>query len=352
MVSKRILLKRLSPYKSQQKMLVFDQSTGDIIQSILEAHERYKDEYKKIGSFFRGDDAEETGRNIFNFIKKNVPYVIESEDRQLVKSPAAILHTQADCKCYSLFIGGVAEALKIPFCYRFASYKQNEKRPGHVFIVFYPGTNNEIWVDPVLSYFNYKKRYNFAIDKKPRKMAIYSISGIGATKAEKKQKRKAVLKKITKKIGKGAKGVLKVAAAPARNAFLGLVRLNVHGLATKVMKVWAKNPSKLTNFWNGIGGQINKLLQTAKKGATKKRILGIEEPQMIGFAIPAALTAAAPILAKFASLLKSIGIDPQELVDVAKIAIKKKADEVLISQEEPIIKKDQEFQTEAIESFG
>jgi len=352
MVSKNRLLNVLSPYNSQKRLLVAEQSTGDIIQSILEAHEKYKNEYKKIGYFFRGDDNEETGKNIFDFIKKNVPYVIESEDRQLVKSPAAILHTQADCKCYSLFIGGIAQALNIPFCFRFASYKPNQKNPGHVFIVFHPGTSNEIWVDPVLNYFDYKKQYCYAIDKKPRKMAIYSISGIGATKATKKEKKKVILKKITKGLGKGTKGVLKVAAAPARNAFLGLVRLNVSGLATKIMKVWAKNPSKLTNFWNGIGGQINKLLDTAKKGASKKRILGFEEGGMIGFAIPAALTAASPILAKFAALLKSVGINPEDLVDVAKMAIKKKAEEVLIKQEAPVIKQEQEYQNQAVESFG
>lgn len=349
MVSKKRLLKVLSPYHNQQKLLVADQSTSDIIQNILEAHEKYKGEYKKIGSFFRGDDYEETGRNIFNFIKKNVPYVIESEDKQLVKSPAAILHTQADCKCYSLFIGGVADALNIPFCYRFASYKPNQKRPGHVFIVFHPGTSNEVWVDPVLDYFNYKKQYCYSIDKKPRKMAIYSISGIGATPTNKK---KVVLKKITNKLGKGAKGVLKVAASPARNAFLGLVRLNVSGLATKIMKVWAKNPSKLTNFWNGIGGEINKLLQTAKKGASKKRIMGMDNVSMIGFAIPTALVTAAPILAKFANLLKSIGINPEDLVDVAKIAISKKAEQTLIKQELPVIKQEQEYKTEAVETFG
>lgn len=347
MVSKRILLNRLSPYKNQQKMLVFDQSTGDIIQSILEAHEKYKDEYKKIGSFFRGDDVEDTGRNIFNFIKKNVPYVIESEDRQLVKSPAAILHTQADCKCYSLFIGGLADALNIPFCYRFASYKQNEKRPGHVFIVFYPGTSNEIWVDPVLSYFNYKKQYNYAIDKKPRKMSIYSISGIGAT-ATKKQKKKVILKKITKTLGKGVKGIVKVAAAPARNAFLFLVKLNVHGLATNINKVWAKNPSHLTNFWNGIGGQINKLLSAAQKGSKKKRILGIG----VVDPITDSLVASAPIIAKFVKLLKQVGIDPKELVDIAKTALQKKAEQVLIKQEGPVVKQQQQYQTEAAESFG
>ena len=69
-------------------------------------------------------------------------------------------------------------------------------------------------------------------------------------------------------------------------------------------------------------------------------------------AIPAALTAAAPILAKFSKFLKSIGIDPEDLIDVAKIALKKKVEDVLINQEEPIINKEQKYQNQAVESFG
>ena len=44
--------------------------------------------------------------------------------------------------------------------------------------------------------------------------------------------------------------------------------------------------------------------------------------------------------------------DPEDLIDVAKIALKKKVEDVLINQEEPIINKEQKYQNQAVESFG
>lgn len=334
MISRQFLLNRIgSTYAGRKDLLVYDQSTGDIIQAILDADQKYSDQYKNISSYFKGYNDEETGRKIFDFLKRHIKYIVESEDQQLVKSPAAILHTGvSDCKCYSLFGSGILKQLGVNYCFRFASYRSNDKNPGHVFIVINPGTNNEIWLDPVLSYYNYKKAYCYKIDKKPRKMAIYQISGIGAS-AEKKARRKARRKAFGQKLKKGVKGVLKVAAAPARNAFLGLVALNVHGLGTKVMQLYAKDLDKLKNFWGSAGGQINKLLAAAQKGSKKKRILGTDpNPNIIGVAIPTLLTTASPIIVAFAKMLKSAGIDPKELVQVGKMALNKKAQELISEQ--------------------
>jgi hypothetical protein len=40
------------------------------------------------------------------------------------------------------------------------------KLPHHVFVVVNPSTNNEIWIDPVVKAFDYKKQYFYKIDKK------------------------------------------------------------------------------------------------------------------------------------------------------------------------------------------
>ena len=341
-MNRKFLLSKLSGlYNGKKQMLVYDQNTGDIIQCILNEHEKYKDQYKKISSYFKGFSVEQTGKNIFDFLKNNIRYIIESEDQQLVKSPAAILHTaKSDCKCYSLFGAGVCRELGIPYCFRFASYRSHDKNPGHVFVVIYPGTDKEIWLDPVLSNYNYKKAYNYKIDKKAKNMAVYSISGIGKVK-----------KKITKfgaKLKKGLKGVIKVAAAPARNAFLALVALNVHGLGTSVMRIYKKAPDKLKNFWGSAGGQINKLVAAAQKGSRKKRILGTDpNPNIIGAAIPALLASAAPFLAKITKVLKELGINPKELVDVAKMAVNKKAQELISTQTEEAEQTEEEYQSEA-----
>lgn len=352
------LMGRLAPFQNKREMLAADQSTGDIIAAILEAHRRHAKDYSKISSFFTAGSKKETARKIFNFLKKNVRYVIEPGSKQTVKSPAAILATgYGDCKHYSLFAGGVLQNLGIPFAYRFASYKVFDKQPQHVFVVVNPGTSNEIWIDPVVGDFNYKKPYTYATD---RKMALYSISGIGATAQQKaalkaaKAAKKAAPTKAAKQaaqttvlaarkaaerttgqvLKKGAKVVLKVAAAPVRNSFLLLVTINFAGLANKLAAAWQKAPSKLQNFWESAGGQINALKKAWEKGSTKKRIFGYA----IGVApaAPAAAAAtAAPLLVKVADFFNKIGIDPAELVQLGKDAINERAQQLAKKTLEP-----------------
>lgn len=191
-------------------------------------------------------------------------------------------------------------------------------------------------------------------------MAVYSISGIGATKRKKKgsifKRAAAAYKKAgkgyLKVLKKGAKGLIKVAATPARNAFLELMKLNVRGMATKALKVYQNNPDKLKNFWGSIGGQYDKLVKAIMKGSKRKRILGVYEPA-IGFADPATLlVTAAPIVAAFVKILKSAGVDPKELTDVAKIAVNKKAQELLANQTEEVEETEQKYQEEADQTFN
>jgi len=351
------LLGRLAPFENKNKILVEDQSTTDIIDAICKAHNKHVSEYKKISSFFNAGTPRKTGKKIYDFLKDNVKYVIEPGSKQTVKSPAAILATgYGDCKHYSLFAGGILQNLGIPFAYRFASYKNFNSEPQHVFVVINPGTANEIFVDPVLNEFDYKKPYTYAKD---RYMAIYSISGVGATaqqkaalkaaKAAKKAApteaaraaarqnlqaaRKAANRTAGQVLQKGTKAVLKVAAAPARAAFLGLVALNFGGLATKLARGWQKAPSRITNFWEGAGGQINALKKAWEKGSKKKRIFGA-----IGVApaAPAAAAAtAAPLLVKVANVLTKIGIDPQDLVQLGKDAVNAKAQQLAKQVLEP-----------------
>jgi hypothetical protein len=351
-----LLMSRLAPFENKNDMLVQDQSTSDIIDAITSAHNRYAGDYSRISSFFNAETDRKVGRKIFNFLKNNVRYVIEPGSRQTVKSPAAILATgYGDCKHYSLFAGGILQSLGIPFAYRFASYRNYDKQPQHVFVVINPG-ENEIWIDPVVGQFDYKKKYNYATDKK---MALYRISGMmGATaqqraalqaaKAAKKaapttaarQAAKTQLRAARQAAGrtagqvlkKGTKAVLTVAAAPVRNAFLALVALNFGGLANKLAAAWQKAPSRLTNFWDGVGGQINALKKAWEKGSTKKRIFGHDT---IGVAPGAAAATAAPLLVKVADLLKSIGIEPAELVQLGKDALNAKAQQLAKKTLEP-----------------
>ena len=335
MVTTGMLLGRINPYNNKRKILVENQSTNDIIQSILDNHKKYINEYKNISSFFRGSNNYETGKNIYNYLKKNISYKIDSADRQLIKSPAAILATkEADCKMYSNFAAGILDNLKIPFVYRFAGYSAFDNQPAHVFVVINPNTKKEIWLDPVLRQYDYKKPYNFKIDKK---MAVIAVSGIG-----KAGKGKAKVKNVLKK---GAKVIVKVAATPARNAFLLLVKLNFTGLATKLAAAFAKEPSKLQKLWEGtLQGKMANLKKAFDTGKNKKRIFGHENAYIgVEPATTTAIAAAAPILAKVATFLKSVGINPAELVDIGKKALNEKAKALVTKKLMPRVEQGEVF---------
>lgn len=353
------LMGRLSPFKNQTKVIVEDQSTGDIIDAIIKAHKTYAPEYSKISSFFTGPNKRAVAKKIYDFLRQNVVYRIESGNSQSVKSPASILATgHGDCKHYSSFAGGILQNLRIPFAYRFVSYK-SDKIPQHVFVVIDPGTPNEIWIDPVISKFDYRKPYTYKTD---RQMALYSISGVGqatikqakaakkaaattaqkkAAKSELQAARKAAGKTFGQQLQKGTRVILKVAAAPVRNAFLLLVKLNFAGLGNKLAAAWIKAPTKVRVFWESTGGVLDALKKAWETGSKKKRIFG--DDTMIG-AEPVAVTAtaAAPLLVKVANVLKDIGIDPAELVQIAQDAANQKAQELAKKALEPKAAKEAE----------
>ena len=184
MISKNAVLQKLAPFTNFKKVLIDDQNTSDIIQGILDNHDNYQDEYDKISEMFIGDNEVETARNVFNFLKNNVPYYIEPIEKQTLRSPSAIVCMKqgADCKSYASFINGIMNSLnkkgifRVPLAYRFASYRYDTKEPQHVFAVLYPGTKNEVWVDPVLAKFDQRKEPVFIKDKKI-KMALIAMSG-------------------------------------------------------------------------------------------------------------------------------------------------------------------------------
>ena len=189
MISKNTILGKLTPFLNQQNVVIENQGVNDIISGILKTHNKYLDEYDKIYSYFIGNDLQETSKNIFNFLKKNVPYYIESIELQFLKSPSSIISTPSDCKSYALFSCGVLDAIKrntgedYDIVYRFASYDSFDKIPQHVFCVVC-GEGEEFWIDPVLNKFNEKKQPYFYKDKNINKMSLVGLSGVGATQNE------------------------------------------------------------------------------------------------------------------------------------------------------------------------
>lgn len=189
MVSKATLLEVL-PFRDQVVLKEERQDTSDIRAEILAAHRDYAPDYDLIYHYFNTGNIVDTSREIFDFLKQNVPYTKENGRYQTVKSPAVILmdnsgsnnYDRIDCKNYACFIAGVIDGIKRndggawDWCFRFASYDQLEKEPGHVFVVV-KIEGKELWIDPVFTYFNAGSMHEWELDEKPSIGGLYRISG-------------------------------------------------------------------------------------------------------------------------------------------------------------------------------
>lgn len=97
--------------------------------------------------------------------------------------------------------------------------------------------------------------------KEARKQALAKIP---------KDKLKDVAKKVSQGVGKG---ILKGALATPRGAYLSLIAINYRGNAYKIMAVVNGKDKTLQialkKKWEALGGNYDKLVQSAKNGATK-----------------------------------------------------------------------------------
>src|ERR1700730_6692486 len=148
--NKKKLLAVLPGAKGRRILVEENQSVGDIISLVSFAHKKNLGNYDKIAPSFWTGDPRGTAKKIFDFCKKNISYLEESETVQTVRSPQRILSEgTGDCKHYASFIGGILDALnrrgaKIKWSYRFTSYRIFDSVPGHVFVIIQDG-ENEIW---------------------------------------------------------------------------------------------------------------------------------------------------------------------------------------------------------------
>jgi hypothetical protein len=113
---------------------------------------------------------------------------------------------------------------------------------------------------------------------------------------------------------------LKIIGSIPRNAFLGLVGINVFGMATSLQnKINAGQWSSISKTWQSVGGNPDKLKNTIEDGAKKNAIMGaalaMGEPTTAGL-----LAAAAPILAIMLKYLDKDG-KMTEVLSAAKTYI-------------------------------
>ena len=352
----------LPPYKGERILVKNRQTVRDIMGEILEAHQDFSRDYDRIYSYFDCESLEDLCRNLVRFCKSKIRYKMEGEEKQTVKSPSAIIHQgYGDCKHYASFCGGILDAIKrntgrnIDWRYRFASYDVFNPEPGHVFVIV-KNKGSEIWIDPTPGAERSKQTYQ--LDKKPKEMALYKISGIDQEGASTlldtyvddstiyfaiqtlilygvmdvsgkvhPDKLIALQKRLPEQtfltivqayqtvraasIG-GLfstlwRGVKKVTLAVPRAAYLSLVNINAFGYASKLYNaVYNKDGSytsfkaKLKTLWQDrLGGDWTKLENTIRIGYKKKAILGAAP------AIPAWVATASAVIAAVMPLVNA-----------------------------------------------
>lgn len=266
-----------------------------------------------------GDPVKDTERAC-RYVRGLVTYKQDGFAEQKIQLPARLLKDTkvGDCKSYSLAVLSIITALGYKGGFRYASYKPN-KTPTHVYNFVFDNSGKKITFDACVGSLKESPRYTYIKD-----MEVTYLAGspvlidsdpyyIGRKKKRKKPKDKD-------KPGKGKKIFL----APARGAFLTLIRINARGLATKLQQSISKGSDKTKAFWTKVGGDFNKLQEAVGKGSKKKPLFGIKkgsgvngataaeylelgigvEPATLT-AAAAALTAAAPILLAVSKLFKS-----------------------------------------------
>jgi hypothetical protein len=315
----------LEPAKNLAVKTVENQSTNDIIQQVLKQHKKNTVEAKKIAHLFYAGNLHATCQNIWNFLKYQVPYEVEPSQKQTTKTIARILYDAKnnkgnDCKHYASFTGSILSALGYSndFVYRFAGYSNYHNTPTHVYCVA-KDSEGKIYIDAVINGFDLEKPYKIKIDKKPN-MSLYSLSGVDDTLVLDPSingvfsKVKNAAKKVVAPIKKVAQTIKQTALtgglAVPRNAFLILIRFNVHGWATGMQKLSFDQ----LKWWADIGGDRGALQKVIQEGAKNKRILGLNDDDVLVPAlansvgeivtVTAALATAAPIIAKLTSVLE------------------------------------------------
>jgi hypothetical protein len=187
MVSKETLLEIL-PLRPIVVLTADRQNTEDIRELILRKYKEYAGDYDLISHYFDTGNIVDTSRQIFDFLKRNVPYTKESGKYQTVKAPAYILSSndgsgkfdRVDCKNYASFIAGIIGSIKRrnggnwDWTFRFASYNENDSEPGHVFVVV-KVDGRELWIDPVFTYFNGGTMHEWELDERPSIGGLYAI---------------------------------------------------------------------------------------------------------------------------------------------------------------------------------
>lgn len=144
-----------------------DGLTVDIIETVLYADTKAAWYTQLFAPTLKKKTLIETCKNIWHFVKSQIPYKLDPEGQQWIKSPGRLWQDRSgDCKSFSIFTGSCLRNLGIPYGYRFSSYSSVNPQPTHVYVYVPLANGKEIILDSVWTGpFNTEKKYTYKQDK-------------------------------------------------------------------------------------------------------------------------------------------------------------------------------------------
>jgi hypothetical protein len=247
-------------------------TTNDIVKTVLEVYNEYHYQAANLAPQLKDNSVLKTCKNIYKFIRSNVKYREDGNEKQVVAAPGRLLERgYGDCKSMTVMAASILKNLNIPFCIRFVGYKNSEtpNQFTHVYVVVPTGPNTYITLDPVHHTFN----------SEVKGVSIYRDypGGNNNTKNKTMKGSNIGIGNFWQKLTQGTKTV---AVAPTRGAFLVLVQLNFLALATLLYFAKTKHPDKyneIRNKWYAWGGNRTELDRVVEKGA-KNHPIGTNVP--------------------------------------------------------------------------
>jgi hypothetical protein len=179
-MEREVLLAELPKYQRKYKLISPTQTVAKIRGQLMKSHDENAGMYDKIAPQFVRRGMPQTFESLWTWVKDNVRYEEETEHRQVIKTPGALIETGVgDCKSMASFVGGVLDAMKrmgkrLNWRYVFAGYGDTN----HVFVEADSG-GKDYWIDPVLGEFDIREPRPITIKKFEKDMALYTLSGVG-----------------------------------------------------------------------------------------------------------------------------------------------------------------------------
>jgi hypothetical protein len=137
-----------------------DGDTQDIINTVLWADKRpeHKTDTAHLAPKLRTFSEIQTAYNCWEFVRKNIKYILDPLGEQYIKAPNKTLSDGfGDCKSRTLLMTSLLDNCGIRYGYRFAGYQAN-KPVGHVYALAYIGGKTFV-LDADMVNFNVEKEY-------------------------------------------------------------------------------------------------------------------------------------------------------------------------------------------------